>query len=116
MNALLASASLRVMEIADGGKSSSVENVEAVSMNDFSAWIVGILKDLISFVETVAAPLLIFIFSLSAIILVLGVFSGSRSMRSSGAGGLICGIIAFLIVQNSDAVISVLEGWSHMAP
>lgn len=97
-------------EVASSG------NVDPVSLNDFTEWVKHMLTQFFGMLTDISTPLFMIFFGLAAFVLVLGILLGSNRMRGAGGGGLIIGVIAFLIVKNADSIIGVLEGFTQSAP
>lgn len=90
--------------------------VKAVSLNDFSHWIIDMLNQVFHAIQGVSTPLFMVFIAISGFVLVLGVLLGSSRLRGAGGGGLVLVVVAYLIVKHADTIVGVLESLGQSAP
>lgn len=90
--------------------------VKSVSMSAFTDWVYNMLIQFFQMVQSISVPLFMVLFGIGGITLVIGALFGSSRMRGAGAGALIFGVIAYLIIQQAPAIIGVLEEFVQSGP
>lgn len=90
--------------------------IEPVSLDEFVTWINGILAQIYHFIQYASPPFFMVLFALGAIMLVVGALFGASRIRGAGVATLLLGAIAFLIINNAEAVVGVLESFADRGP